>query len=409
MAATSAKRPSSDGSAVSERKLVRGLRLCCQESHKWAGERMCDQMHSREDAAGDTPAVRVDGLAKAFGSDGSRVTAVDDVSFEIGSGTVVGLLGPNGAGKTTTIKSMLGLVVPDAGTVEIAGIEVHEHPDRAYDHVGAMLEGARNVYWRLTVRENLEYFAGLGGRPPSEVRERHDRLLEQFALADQAETIVNELSRGMKQKVSLASTLARDVDVVFLDEPTLGLDVETSLELRSELRALAEEDDVTIVLCSHDMDVIEAICDRVIVLDDGRIIADEAVDALIDLFRTQEYHVTVDGPLPAELRDHLERSFGATLRDAPSGVTIELTAEDGEIVYDLLASLREAGVPLLDVDSVEPDLEEAFLRLTDSDAGPDDATPETTAPGAGTSAALDDGTDANREAETQEVTTSGTD
>jgi ABC-2 type transport system ATP-binding protein len=378
-------------------------------------------MPSPDQATGPGPVLSVDGLRKTFGSGDSAVTAVDDVSLEVGSGTVVGLLGPNGAGKTTTIKSMLGLVVPDTGTVEICGIDVHEQPGRAYDHIGAMLEGARNIYWRLTVRENLAYFAGLGGSLPSSVRERHDRLLEQFALAEESDTVVNELSRGMKQKVSLASTLSRDVDVVFLDEPTLGLDVETSLELRSELRSLAEEDDVTIVLCSHDMDVIEAVCDRVVVLNDGRIIADDQVDGLIDLFETQEYHVTVGESLTAELRQRLERSFDATCRDTGAGLTIEVTAEDGEVVYELLELLRTAGATLLDIDSVEPDLEEVFLRLTDSEAstgpggsglsetvsGPDDAAGDADRPD--DSGAADPRPDEGQRDATQEVTTRGND
>ncbi|EMA39861.1 ABC transporter ATP-binding protein [Halobiforma nitratireducens] len=316
------------------------------------------------------PAIRLDGLRKTFGSGENAVTAVDDVSFEIERGTVVGLLGPNGAGKTTTIKSMLGLIVPDAGTVEIDGIDVHSQPTRAYDRVGAMLEGARNVYWRLTVRENLAFFAGLGGDSPSTVGGRHDALLEQFGLADRAETVVNELSRGMKQKVSLASTLARDVDVVFMDEPTLGLDVETSLELRAEIRRLADRDDVTILVSSHDMDVIEDICDHVLVLENGRVVADDEVDALLDVFRSQEYRIEVDDVLPAAARTRLETAVDAEWtaeRDDRRRTTISFTATGGDEFYDVIDVLREHDLPLRDVESVTPDLEDVFLELTAED------------------------------------------
>lgn len=311
-------------------------------------------------------AIRVDGLRKTFGDGDDSVVAVDDVSFQIERGSLVGLLGPNGAGKTTTIKSLLGLVVPDAGTVEIDGADVHDRPTVAYGNVGAILEGARNVYWRLTVMENLEFFAGIGGVDPGQLRSRHDALLEQFDLVDRADTPVKDLSRGMKQKVSLASTLARDVDVVFMDEPTLGLDVETSLELRSELVRLSERDDVTIVVSSHDMDVIESVCDSVIVLNEGSIVEHSAVEELLEVFRTREFRVTLDEPCAEETRIHLERGLGAECNDVGHAFTITVTAEDDRDLYAVLDVLRSSDREIRDIESLEPDLEEIFLELTET-------------------------------------------
>jgi len=330
------------------------------------------------------PALRVDGLAKRFGEGAEAVQAVDGVSLSVEHGEVLGVLGPNGAGKTTAIKSMLGLVLPDAGSVEVCGVDVHDDPAHAYRHVDAMLEGARNVYWRLTVRENLRYFAGLGGVDPDRLTERHDRLLESLDLADVADTVVNELSRGMKQKVSLATTLSRDVDVVFLDEPTLGLDVESSIELRSELRRLAERENVTIVLCSHDMAVIEAVCDRIVILQDGRVIADDSMSELVNVLREKRFSVTTAGPIDDELAATLQERFDATIREPAaqrgdesgpkheaeeSAVTIDATGIDAEAAADLLDALRSAGRPLLDVETAEPTLEDVFLRLTESGSG----------------------------------------
>jgi len=326
-----------------------------------------DETQDSSPADRETPVIHVEGLEKTYGSGEEAVTAVDDVSFEIEPGTIVGLLGPNGAGKTTTIKSMLGLIVPDAGTVSICGVDVSEEPERAHSHVGAMLEGDRNVYWRLTVRENLEFFAGLGGQRPARVRERHDELLERLDIADRADTAVNELSKGMKQKVSLASTLARDVDVIFLDEPTLGLDVETSRDLYAELRRLAEEDDITIVLTSHNLDIIEAVSDRVVILNDGQVIADDDTDALIELFQTQSYRLRLGAPVRDSVRDRLEREFDATCRRDGDQVTVECFDADGETIYALMGALAETGQELCEVESVDPDLEEAFLRLIDGD------------------------------------------
>ena len=208
------------------------------------------------------PALVVDGVSKRFGSGEESVLAVDDVSLTVEQGSIVGLLGPNGAGKTTLIKCALGIVLPDAGSVQVFGVDVGDGGRAAYADVDAMLEGARNDYWRLTVRENLRYFATIRGIDPDSVADRHDRLLKRLELADKADTAVRDLSRGMKQKVSLASVLAGGAELVFLDEPTLGLDVESSRTLRRELKRLAREEGLTIVVSSHDMAVVEDVCDR---------------------------------------------------------------------------------------------------------------------------------------------------
>ncbi|MGA9402371.1 ABC transporter ATP-binding protein [Haladaptatus sp.] len=313
--------------------------------------------------------LHVENLRKRYGDGADAVTAVDGVSFDVERGSVVGLLGPNGAGKTTTIKSILGLIIPTGGRVVVGGIDVHADTKRAYRHVGAMLEGARNVYWRLTVRENLEFFAALAGQRPAETRERHDALLDQFDLSDKADTAVRELSRGMKQKVSLACTLARDVDVVFLDEPTLGLDVESSLELRAELRNLADETGTTVLLSSHDMDVIEDICDRVIIMSDGHVVADDSLDNLLDLFHTQAYAVQVAGEIPAVTRRHLEDAFDATEFERQADRERFAVSVTGDEFYEFADCLRENGLTVASMASVEPDLEDVFLSITDDTGG----------------------------------------
>lgn len=319
---------------------------------------------------GSSPAIDATGVIKQYEGESGTVTAVDGVSLSISPGEVVGLLGPNGAGKTTAIKCLLGLIVPDAGTVRVCGIDVAAQPDRAHGRVGAMLEGERNVYWRLTVRENLEFFTGLGGRQPAALQERHDRLLDRFDLADRADSIVNELSTGMKQKVSLASTLARDVDVIFLDEPTLGLDVETALDLRAEIQRLADEENVAVVLTSHDMDVIEAVSDRVVILQDGRIIANDPVERLVELFETQSFRIAIATPVDTRVRRRLD-GLGLDVSREGSRLIIQSNGTDSQTIYELMRLLDETGQELRDIDSVAPDLAEIFLRLTDRAATPD--------------------------------------
>jgi len=333
-------------------------------------ERAAEREPAGEDPAADR-AVVVEDLQKTYGDGEDAVRAVDGLSFEVESGTAVGLLGPNGAGKTTTIKSLLGLVVPTAGRARIAGVDVHADPAAAYRRIGAMLEGARNDYWRLTVRENLRFFAALAGRRPDAVADRHDELLEQFDLREKADTAVRELSRGQKQKVALAATLARDAEVAFLDEPTLGLDVESSLELRRELRSLVEDEGVTLLVSSHDMDVIEDVCDRAIIMNEGEVVADDSVENLLSLFRSQTYQVTVDGSLPGRARDRLRERFDADEFDRRGGrerFVVSVTADE---FYDLTDVLRDAGATVDSFDAVEPDLEEVFLRLTDDDRATD--------------------------------------
>ncbi|MFC7204145.1 ABC transporter ATP-binding protein [Haloferax namakaokahaiae] len=309
------------------------------------------------------PVIEVRTLSKRYGD----VVAVDDISFSVAPGTILGVLGPNGAGKTTMLKAMLGLLVPTAGEVRVCGIDVHDRPAHAYRRVGATLEGARNVYWRLTVRENLAFFAGLAGDSPRDpaVRARHDDLLSQLGLLDRADDVVNELSRGMKQKVALACALARDIDVAFLDEPTLGLDVESSLDLRRELRRLADERGLTVVLTSHDMSVIEDLCDRVIVVNHGRIVADGAVRELVDLFRTSAVRLVVDGPLGESTESAIRSQYAVESweRDGER-VRMMVALDDGNDLPALAELCIADGGRLVSVNTVEPDLTEAFLQLT---------------------------------------------
>jgi ABC-2 type transport system ATP-binding protein len=315
------------------------------------------------EGGGAPPALVVEGLSKTFGSGTDAVVAVDDVSFAVERGSVVGLLGPNGAGKTTIVKCVLGTVLPDEGSVRVCGVDVHANPRAAYRHVDAMLEGARNDYWRLTVRENLRYFATVGGVAPNSVADRHEALLDRLDLAAKADVPVRDLSRGMKQKVSLASVLATDADVVFLDEPTLGLDVESSRVLRRELRRVVADRDLTVVLSSHDMDVVEDVCDRVVVVSDGRVVADDAVDRLLRGFETRGFRVAsrdLDAAAVAAVRDR----FDVVDVHAVDGQTRLEVATDSDGFYELTDLLRAHDVTLDAVDTVTPDLEDAFLEMT---------------------------------------------
>lgn len=308
-------------------------------------------------------ALSVENLTKTY----NDVTAVDGISFDVESGSVVGLLGPNGAGKTTTVKSLLGTLAPDAGKVEISGVPVHENLQEVHKNVSVMFEGSRNAYWRLTVRENLQFFTRLNGVPASERRDRHDELLERLDLEEKADVPVRKLSRGMKQKVAVASTLSQDVELAFLDEPTLGLDVESSLTLQEELRSLVRNRDLTVILTSHDMDVIESVCDRVIVLSNGKIIADDSVSNLLEVFQNDAYRVRLNGPLPEGTRETLDSQFGVTDYEQYANIhEFEVGPLDGN-VHDLSDALRSLDCSVKSFETASLDLEDVFLQITQGD------------------------------------------
>jgi len=318
---------------------------------------------SLQDGSGVALSVR--NFRKEYGTDGDSIVAVDDISFEVDYGEVVALLGPNGAGKTTTIKGVLGLLLPSSGTVRIAGVNASRNPQLAFEHVSGVLEGARNVYWRLTVRENLRFFAGLQGSDLKAAEDYRQELLESFDLDGKSDELVKNLSRGMKQKASIACALARDTPILFLDEPTLGLDVEMTRRLQTELSRLTDRDR-TVVLSSHDMDVVQAVADRVIIMNEGCIVVDDRIENLIELFHTQRYEITVANPIPDDLSDRLEAKFSLGIRESATDATIlKVTLPETDAFYHLVSELESAEVTIEAVHSVEPDLEEVFLSVID--------------------------------------------
>src|SRR5690625_4318345 len=222
-----------------------------------------------------------------------HIQAVNDVSFKVQKGEILGLLGPNGAGKTTTIKMICGLLIPDSGSISIKGMDLSKNKLQGLQHISAVLEGNRNLYWRLTMRENLEYFAGNRGKSRKEVYGRIEELLEQFNLKGKEHELVNRLSRGMQQKLAIAVALLAESEVILLDEPTLGIDIETGYEVRELLRNIVEKNNCTIIITSHDMDVIQDLCERTVIIDKGRIVTDDRVENLMRLFAVRSYTITL--------------------------------------------------------------------------------------------------------------------
>lgn len=311
--------------------------------------------------------ISVASARKEYRHGDSSTTALADVSLDISEGETVGLLGPNGAGKTTLIKCILGLTSLNSGTVSVYGIDPHENPTDAYKHVSAVLEGARNVYWRLTVLQNLRFFAGLQGRDPGNLGAEFDRILDILGLEDKRHETARNLSKGMKQKLSLGCTLARQTPIVFLDEPTLGLDVEAARDLRAELNALGERSDRTTIISSHDMEVVSDVCDRVVILEDGEVVRDARIETLLDSFQSRTYRVVVEPPFDQSRFD----DDAVTIQECPQGVEIIYTAEESDAIYDLMDDLRRSGATVRTIETTEADLEETFVSIVgDRDGRP---------------------------------------
>ena len=309
--------------------------------------------------------LQVKDLTKHFRQGrGETVKAVDRVSFSVHKNEVVGLLGPNGAGKTTTIKCIAGLIKPTSGEIWLDGVEALRHPKKAMERVAALLEGNRNIYWRLTPRENLEFFAGLQGHTVGKVRGYIDELIELFDLKEKHRTPARKLSRGMQQKLALACALVRQTEVLLLDEPTLGLDVETSYELRHVLKQMAARGERTILLSSHDMHVVQDICERVIIINDGRVMVDDRVTNLMKLFQVSAYRFELEGPLGEEQELRLKELFPLLEVSATDHRTyIDADLKDGTQLYEVLEILKDGSAQIKSIGHKEPNLEEIFLTI----------------------------------------------
>ncbi len=332
-------------------------------------------LHGDTDAAAarsaraDDVVVGVRDLRKTYPGRGRRGghVAVDGVSFDVRRGEILGLLGPNGAGKTTTIKMICGLVRPDAGAIRVEGVDARQQPRRALRHISAVLEGNRNLYWRLSVQENMEYFAGNRGRSRRSVAAEIDTLLEAFALEPKRTALVSELSRGMQQKLAIAVAMLAGTEVVLLDEPTLGLDVETGYEVRDLLRQVARSGR-TIIISTHDMPVVQDLCERTVIIHTGRVVTDDRVDNLLRLFATRAYHVRLGAPLSLRQVEALRAGFaGAAVDDDALAFQVEL--ERGEDLYRLVDVLRSERTPIESLDRTGIDFETVFRRLVNGADG----------------------------------------
>ncbi|HLR35072.1 MAG TPA: ABC transporter ATP-binding protein [Tissierellales bacterium] len=303
-------------------------------------------------------AIEVNSLTKHY----EKVKAVDNISFSIEEGKICGILGPNGSGKTTTIKSICDLIIPDEGNIKVLGKENR----KAMDNISAVFEGTRNLYWRLTPRENLRYFAGIRGLGGEVIEKNIDELLERFNLADKKDTMVNKLSRGMQQKVAIAMTLICDTEIILLDEPTLGLDVQSYMDIKEMLADIAKTTNKTILLSTHNMNLVQDICDDVVILNKGKIIAQDTVENLMDMFESKTYEIVLTESLSKKDEEYLS-TLDYDFYFINNKSKLEIDIFNIEEIYNIIDKLRERNILIKEIKQKDNNFERIFLNITNEE------------------------------------------
>ncbi|MBS3795791.1 MAG: ABC transporter ATP-binding protein [Candidatus Thorarchaeota archaeon] len=299
--------------------------------------------------------ITVEELTKDFGS----LRAVDHVSFDIREGEVFGLLGPNGAGKTTTIRMMTGLIPRTSGTVTILGTGIDEDPLKIRNQIAVLPEEA-DVYVDMTAEQNIRLFAELYGLPPERYEKKAENLLKRMGLYDSRKKKAKFYSKGMRQKLSLCMTLMSDAEIIFLDEPTGGLDVDSASDIREMIHELASSG-ATVMLTTHDMHEANELCSRVAIMNHGQIAAVDTPTSLRKaLTEKQSVVVEFSQPLETELLEEIPSVHEVRISNARARC---FTPEPGTVLTRIVDIAKEQGVELVSACTESATLEEVFLHV----------------------------------------------
>ncbi|WP_018635974.1 daunorubicin resistance protein DrrA family ABC transporter ATP-binding protein [Parafrankia elaeagni] len=314
---------------------------------------------------GAPPAVQARGLVKTFRDQ----RAVDSIDLDVRQGEIFGVLGPNGAGKTTTLKMLATLLSIDSGRAEIFGVDVAAHPHRVRQLIGVTGQYA-SVDEDLTASENLWLFGRLQGLKAAEARATTRRLLEQFGLEEAAERRISEFSGGMRRRLDLAASLITRPPLIFLDEPTTGLDPRTRGQMWDTIRGLVA-DGATVLLTTQYLDEADQLADRVCVIDHGRKVAEGTPDDLKAQVGESTLQVQLaPGADQAAAAEVVRRILGEEPVLTPESGRMNAPLPDADRAADVLAGLRAVGVSIRSVSVARPTLDEVFLALTGHDVPP---------------------------------------
>ncbi len=314
--------------------------------------------------------IKVEGLTKRY----ARHVAVDNISFEVAKGQIVGFLGPNGAGKTTTMRVLTCFLPPTSGKASIAGFDVLENPMDVKKRIGYLPE-TPPLYPEMEVSEYLTFVARLKGIPSADVPKRVREAADRCALGDVRNKLISKLSKGYRQRVGLAQAILHNPDVLILDEPTSGLDPKQIIETRELIASLSG--DHTIILSTHILSEVEHSCQKVLIINRGRIVASESVSDLTSKMRsgtdTVSLEVQYDRLNPADVRQRFEQVPGVSrveIKDTKdSKVFVDVESLAGQSVRPELArAVVQSGWNLLEMRGINMSLEDIFLQLTGGSA-----------------------------------------
>jgi ABC-2 type transport system ATP-binding protein len=305
-----------------------------------------------------TSAILTEKLTRTFGT----IRAVQDVGFEVKEGEVFGVLGPNGAGKTTLVRLLNGILFPTAGRSWIYGQDpVSEGP--AVRRMTGVLTESPSHYERLTARQNLEFYATMAGIDEPELPARVDEMLTLFGLSDRGDDLVGGFSKGMKQRLALARAIIHRPRILFLDEPTAGLDPEAARQVDDLIRELSREEGRTVFLCTHNLHEAEVLCDRVAMLNQGRLLAVGSIRELSGKIRQgMEVDLEFLVPLPATARERILSLEGvAIVGETPGTLTVKV--RNRPLVADVVRVIVEEGGAIVRVNPREYNLEELYFAI----------------------------------------------
>ncbi|MBQ2762611.1 MAG: ABC transporter ATP-binding protein [Candidatus Methanomethylophilaceae archaeon] len=315
----------------------------------------------------DTIVIETKNLIRAFGKGVTEKNAVDGITFDVKKGEIFGVLGPNGAGKTTTIRMMCGLLMPTSGDVKVLDMDVSDPKSskRLKQKINMVSGGERGLYYRLSGRQNLHYFADLYGIPKGEQKAIVSEVLDLVKMTDAADKKVEEYSRGMKQRIHIARALLNRPEIIFLDEPTIGLDPEISLQIRKIIKELSEKG-TTIILTTHYMTEAEELCDRMILLKKGKIVGYGTVNELRDKVADDTMIRIVTTKDPSALSEKALQTEGVMdmrINVIPGRFETNIRVHKDFSHLDRIDSMFEQ-FEIRSIGYDEPTLEDTYLYLT---------------------------------------------
>jgi len=301
--------------------------------------------------------IRVENLTKYYG----KRLAVDNISFNVGKGEIVGFLGPNGAGKTTTMRILTGFLAPTRGNVWVADYDMSQHSLEARQHIGYFPE-AMPLYSDMTVRSYLDFSSRLRGLDKNRVKTRVEEVVDICHLEEYIDVLIGKLSKGFRQRVGVAQAIIHEPGVLILDEPTIGIDPIQVAMTRQLIKKLGEER--TILLSTHILSEVSVTCDRVIIINEGRIIAEDRIENLSSLVSgSKRIRLEVEGPAE-KVAEHLRRIEGV----------LQVSYEDSHYIVEcsagqdprgkIMETIVQGGWSLLSLESTGMSLEDIFLKLT---------------------------------------------